>query len=147
MDFKFSIANMGHIDDICEINDLSFSVPWSRMSVENEIVNENSLYLVILKDDKVIGYAGIWIILDEGHITNIAVHPNYRSIGIASALLEELIEQCRRHAVHSMTLEVRKSNIIAQKLYEKFNFVNEGIRKNYYSDNGEDAIIMWKYDI
>ena len=147
MEFNIYIANLGHVDGICDINSLSFPIPWSRMAVENEIVNENSLYIVAVKDDMVIGYAGTWLILDEGHITNIAVHPNFRSLGIASSLLDELINQCKNYAIHNMTLEVRKSNIPAQNLYKKFGFVEAGIRKNYYSDNGEDAIIMWLYDI
>lgn len=147
MVFNINVATLGHVDGICLINSLCFPIPWSRAAIENEIVNENSLYIVALKEDEVIGYAGTWLILDEGHITNIAVHPKFRSLGIASYLLKELIQQCKCYAIHHMTLEVRASNAAAQNLYRKFGFVNEGIRKNYYSDNGEDAIIMWKYDI
>lgn len=86
----------------------------------------------------------MWIIAGEGDITNIAVTPKYRKHGIASNLLIKLFEVCKTFNCGDITLEVRASNIPAQNLYKKFNFKEEGMRKGYYSDNGEDAIIMWK---
>lgn len=137
-----------HIESILVIDALSFPTPWSRKSFETEIENNSfSRYIVAKKDDVIIGYAGMWIILDEGHITNIAVHPEYRGIGAGNALLESLIELCKIESVNSMTLEVRKSNLIAQNLYHKYDFIEEGLRKGYYRDNKEDAIIMWKHNI
>ncbi|WP_123053318.1 ribosomal protein S18-alanine N-acetyltransferase [Clostridium sp. JN-1] len=137
-----------HIESVLVIDFLSFPTPWSRKSFEIELEsNSFSRYIVAKKDGIIIGYAGMWIILDESHITNIAVHPDYRGISAGSALLESLIELSKSESVNSMTLEVRKSNLIAQKLYHKYGFIEEGLRKGYYQDNKEDAIIMWKRNI
>lgn len=137
-----------HIDSVLIIDSLSFPNPWSKNSFEREIeTNKFARYLVAKKDGIVIGYAGMWLILDEGHITNIAVHPEYRGVGAGSLLLEGLIEICRIEAISKLTLEVRKSNLVAQALYKKYGFTEEGIRKGYYGDNKEDAIIMWKHNL
>ncbi|MBK1811400.1 ribosomal protein S18-alanine N-acetyltransferase [Clostridium sp. YIM B02505] len=132
------------IDSVLEISKLSFPHPWSRRSFEQELENNFATYLVAKLDDQVIGYGGMWIIIDEGHITNIAVHPDYRSLGVGDKILNKMIATCNEKKVVAMTLEVRVSNIPAQKLYSKYAFVEEGIRKKYYEDNGEDALIMWK---
>ena len=87
------------------------------------------------------------MVVDEGDITNIAVHPDYRGQHIASMILEEMIRVCSSHSVTAMTLEVRKSNMPAQNLYKKFGFIAEAVRPKYYEDNDEDAILMWKRDI
>jgi ribosomal-protein-alanine N-acetyltransferase len=86
----------------------------------------------------------MWLIIDEGHITNIAVHPEYRGIGIASSILKEMLSICESNNAIGLTLEVRLSNTIAQNLYKKFGFKEEGIRIKYYENNGEDAVLMWK---
>ena len=86
----------------------------------------------------------MWAIVDEGHITNIAVHPNFREKGVGTILLQSLIDHSKDWGCNSLTLEVRASNDAAKGLYKKFGFLEEGIRKNYYSDNEEDAIIMWR---
>jgi ribosomal-protein-alanine N-acetyltransferase len=146
-DIEILSLKLEHVDSVLKIDVLSFPTPWSRESFEREIeVNKFARYVVAKKDGIVIGYAGMWLILDEGHITNIAVHPEYRGTGIGSMLLEALIDICRLEGVLSMTLEVRKSNFVAQKLYGKYGFLQEGIRKGYYENNKEDAIIMWKRD-
>ncbi|MFT8314500.1 MAG: ribosomal protein S18-alanine N-acetyltransferase [Clostridium sp.] len=136
-----------YIDSILSIEKLSFTDPWSRDSMEKELNNNFARYVVVKLEDKVIGYGGMWIILDEGHITNIAVAPEYRCIGAGKLILKSLINICKKEKVISLTLEVRVSNTIAQSLYSKFGFVTEGIRKNYYADNNENALIMWKRDI
>lgn len=137
-----------YIDSVLSIDSLSFPTPWSRESFENEIENNKfARYVVAKKDDVIIGYAGMWLILDEAHITNIAVHPEYRGIGSGNLLLEALMEICKIEFVSNMTLEVRKSNLVAQNLYKKYGFIEEGLRKAYYGDNKEDAIIMWKHNI
>lgn len=147
-DLAFSPLKMENVDEIVKISTLSFPTPWSKESIIKEI-NDNKFarYIVAYKNDIVVGYGGFWLILDEAHITNIAVHPEYRGIGIGSAILEELINICKIEGVPSMTLEVRKSNITAQNMYIKFGFIQEGLRKNYYRDNKEDALIMWKHQI
>ena len=86
----------------------------------------------------------MWLVLDEGHITNIAVHPDYRGRGIGEKLVLAMLELARNSGIAGVTLEVRVSNNAAKKLYNKLGFVDSGIRKGYYSDTGEDAVIMWK---
>ena len=136
-----------YIDSILSIEELSFKDPWSKDAMERELNNNFARYVVVKQQNKVIGYGGTWIILDEGHITNIAVDPKYRCIGAGKLILKSLIDICKGENVTSLTLEVRVSNIIAQNLYSKFGFISEGIRKNYYADNNEDALIMWKRNI
>lgn len=135
-----------HIHEVYELSKECFSVPWSLDSISNEINNPLAKYVIAqdLSTNKVIGFVGVWIIAGEGDITNIAVNPNFRNKGIASELLTNLLELCKTLDCNDITLEVRSSNIVAQGLYKKFSFKEEGVRKGYYSDNGEDAIIMWK---
>lgn len=139
--------DMKNIDGVLDVDKLSFSVPWSRQALLDEIDNDLAKYIVAMNDGKVIGYAGIWLIAGEGQITNIAVHPDFRKMGVAGTLLETLIGICRTANIKDITLEVRKSNIAAQKLYEKYGFLKKGLRKNFYPDNNEDALIMWKHDV
>ena len=131
------------IDDILDISSLSFSISWSRNSYIQELTNPIARYLVAKIDNRVVGFIGTWIVLDEAHITNIAMHPNYRKQGIASKLLKEFLDYCKNQGCVAFTLEVRSGNKAAQALYEKYNFKEDGIRKGYYEDNKEDAIIMW----
>lgn len=136
------------IPDVLKIEKLSFATPWSKEAFENEVCrNLCARYQVACLDGRVIGYGGMWVILDEGHITNIAVHPSYRGMGAGNMIVEALIRIAKAEGVKSMTLEVRRTNLIAQKLYEKYGFTAEGVRPRYYGDNGEDAIIMWKRDL
>lgn len=142
---EIASAVIDHINDIMVVENLSFSIPWSRNSITEEITkNKFARYLSAISKGKVIGYAGMWSVCGEGHITNVAVHPEFRGNGIGSLLIEELIVIAKKEGVLRMTLEVRKSNLVAQSLYKKFGFKDAGQRKSYYADNGEDAIIMWK---
>ncbi len=136
------------VDDVLVIENLSFPVPWSRAAFVQELKgNRLARYVAAKADGRVVGYAGMWMVIDEAHITNIAVHPEYRGQGIGSKLLERLIEIALEEGVDNMTLEVRVSNEIAQGLYKKYGFSVMGIRKEYYLDNREDAFIMWKRNI
>jgi [ribosomal protein S18]-alanine N-acetyltransferase len=144
---RITAADNCHIDGILDISSLSFPITWSRKSYEEELTNGRARYVVALIDDKVIGFGGMWIILDEAHITNIAVHPQFRGSGIGSMLLQTLIDICRAKQCLSMTLEVRISNKAAQALYGKYGFIVEGKREQYYEDNKEDALLMWKRNI
>ena len=148
MKIDYKLMDNSHINGVYELSKACFSVPWSLDSISYEIENPLAKYIIAenLSTKEVIGYAGVWIVAGEGDITNIAVDPSYRKQGIASRLLMKLFEICRENSCSDITLEVRASNIPAQNLYKKFNFKEEGIRKKYYSDNGEDAIIMWKRD-
>ena len=143
MKIDISLMTEDDIDEVLNISDLSLKESWSRDSFFNELSNPVAKYLIAKVNDKVVGFAGIWTVLDEGQITNIAVHPDFRNIKIGSALVEGLISNLNEWKLNSMTLEVRKSNIPAQNLYKKYGFKEEGLRKRYYSDNKEDAIIMW----
>lgn len=135
-----------YIDKVLEINSLSFKDAWCKTSFVKELENNFAHYIVAIKDNEVVGYAGIWIILDEANIISIAVHPKYRGMNISCELMNGILTICKNNKVNSLTLEVRKSNLIAQNLYKKFNFIEEGIRKKYYPD-GEDGIIMWNRNI
>ncbi|MBB5335720.1 ribosomal-protein-alanine N-acetyltransferase [Pectinatus brassicae] len=122
-----------------------FAIPWSRESFWEEAAKKDAYYLLAVDDegDKVIGYVGVWLIFDEGHITNVALIPDYQGQGIASAMIKNIIAIIREKGINSMTLEVRPSNKPALKLYEKFGFKSVGRRPHYYEDNDEDAEIMW----
>lgn len=142
-----SRASLEHINGMVHVSKESLSIPWSYTSFEEEFSNKTARYVVALDGQNVVGFAGIWIIAGEGDITNIAVLKEYRGMGIASSMMKELFSICLNEGADSITLEVRASNIPAQKLYEKFNFKCEGIRKGFYSDNKEDALIMWNRNI
>lgn len=154
-------AGREHIDDIVVIENLSFKIPWSRQSILEEVLeNKMAIYFCALagghsgnggKDagvnagsGRAVGYAGMWQVLDEGHITNIAVHPEFRSCGVGSVLMETLLKTAKKLGIVALTLEVRRSNHTAQVLYKKYGFADGGMRKAYYADNNEDAIIMWR---
>lgn len=145
MDVILREMELDDLDDIMDIEKDAFSTPWSRNAFQKEIT-ENMLakYIVAEVDGKPVGYAGIWLIIDEGHITNIAVSKSLRGQGIGKYLMMGLIDFCSKNSIMNMTLEVRESNIAAQKLYKKFGFLECGIRPNYYADDHEDAVIMWK---
>lgn len=136
-----------YIEGILNVSMLSFPITWSKDSFERELTNKYARYMVAVKDDVVVGFAGMWIIIDEAHITNIAVHPEYRGFGIGNMLMDSLLSICKLENVTAITLEVRVSNQRAINLYKKFGFVEEGIRKEYYEDNKDDALIMWKRNL
>lgn len=135
-----------YINDIYKIELDSFTIPWSKSALEKDALeNKMSCYIVAIEDEKIIGYAGMWHVVTEGHITNIAVDSEHRQKGVGQMLLHELTKIAIEREMVGITLEVRMNNIPAQKLYLKHGYKVEGIRKNYYSDTKEDAIIMWKY--
>lgn len=125
----------------------SFAVPWSRKSFWEEAANERTYYLLALDDERVIGYAGTWLIMDEAQITNVAIHPDYRGKKISKRLMAEIIREAVKRGAERMTLEVRPSNTVALALYNSFDFKDCGRRPGYYQDNGEDAIIMWNMEL
>lgn len=128
-----------------ELEKACFVTPWSYESLEQDVLrNKLAFYLVAEVDGFVCGYVGIWLIVDEGHITNMAVAPEYRRMHIASTMLDVLIKSCEEAGICRFTLEVRAENEPAKNLYAGKGFKEVGRRKGYYEDNGEDAIIMWK---
>lgn len=136
------------VKQVSEIEKMSFPSPWSAYAFACEILDNSFANYFVLTgeedDSKVIGYGGMWIILDEAHITNIAITPEYRGKRLGEFLLSHMMATAIAKGVVRMTLEVRVSNISAQKLYKRLGFHEAGIRKGYYVDNKEDAIIMWK---
>lgn len=144
---KISLRSMTKedIDGILVIEKMSFTTPWSRESFEKEVTENNlARYIVAEIDEYIVGYGGIWLILDEGHVTNIAVHKYYRGYGIGHVLVDGLIDICNELGILRMTLEVRESNLPARNLYRDHGFIDIGIRPGYYADNRENAVIMWK---
>lgn len=142
---EISNTTLDDIEGIVHIENLSFSIPWSENAFKDEIIkNDLAFYITAKINTKIVGYIGMWKIFEEGHITNIAIHPDHRNQGIGVKLLKEILDICKTNKIKRITLEVRKSNYIAQKLYIKQGFEINGIRKKYYSDNNEDAFIMWK---
>jgi ribosomal-protein-alanine N-acetyltransferase len=140
-------ANTDDIKRIADLDKLCFSVPWSEQAFQREL-KENELAFYILAEVKdsarIVGYAGVWLINEEGHITNVAVHPEYRRKHIGMSIVDVLIKESRKRAnIKTFTLEARKSNEAAIELYKKFGFLEVGIRKGYYQENNEDAVIMW----
>lgn len=132
------------IPAILQVEHASFSIPWTEDAFFNELQeNKFAVYLVIEVEEKVVGYVGTWIIIDEAHITNIAILPDYRGKRLGEKLLSEMIKTAIQLGAKTMTLEVRISNEVAKQLYRKFGFKDGGIRKRYYTDNQEDALIMW----
>ena len=131
------------IDGVFEVEKNCFEDYWSKDSFKKELSNNLAKYLVAKVDKKVVGYVGIWFVVDGGHITNVAVHEDYRGKKVGDQLIKELVQVCKDSNIVSMTLEVRASNTVAQNLYRKYGFRMAGIRKEYYSNNKEDAIIMW----
>lgn len=138
-------ATPSDIDMMTSLDEICFTVPWRREDFEKELTgNHLALYIVAEDNGQVVGYAGLWCIVDEGHITNVAVHPDYRKEGLGWKLVNTmLINASEKFGTKNFTLEVRVSNMPAIKLYRSFGFAEVGRRRKYYSDNKEDAAIMW----
>ena len=132
------------VDGVADLDRQCFATPWSRRSFEDELENSLAVYFVASEGGTVIGYCGFWQVAGEGDITNIAVLPGYRRRGVGGRLLGRLIDEAETLGLGSLTLEVRRSNETAKRLYARYGFEQVGERKRYYSDNNEDAIIMMK---
>jgi len=140
---QFKIADESHIEQIYNIEKVVFPVPWSYESLYQDVCqHEISVYIVGMCGEEVVSYAGFWHVLEESHITNIAVKSEYRRMGVGSAMMEVLIKAARKLNVETMTLEVRESNSAAIGMYGKIGFKIVNRRKKYYTDNNEDALIM-----
>ncbi len=131
------------LDEVLEVEKSCFKIPWTRLMFEDELINSNAYYYVIEVDKRIVGYVGFWKIIDEAHITNVAIHNDYRRLGYGRALINALLNKAKELEIIAVTLEVRVSNLAAISLYERFGFVSSGVRRGYYSDNNEDALIMW----
>lgn len=142
-DYQIEELKEYHIDQIAELEKICFSEPWSQNAILDSF-RSGTVFFVAVKGKKVLGYAGIKPVLDEGYITNVAVFPEYRRLGVAKALMSRLDRLAEDRQLSFISLEVRESNIPAITLYESFGYKNEGLRKNFYSNPAENAIIMTK---
>ena len=133
-----------HVPQVAELEKLCFSDPWSENSIGSELKNELALWLVAEEEGTAVGYVGSQTVMDETDMMNIAVHPDYRRQRIAEALVEHLICQLKQRGSRCLTLEVRASNLSAQRLYEKLGFSQIGRRPGYYRHPKEDALILRK---
>lgn len=131
------------VERIAELEAVCFRTPWSYNSLLGELTNEVAHYIVAFDENKIVGYAGMWVMFDEAHMTNIAVDPDYRCRGIGRAMILNLMGRALKLGAERMTLEVRETNHNAQRLYSSLGFAYAGTRKHYYTDTGENAFILW----
>lgn len=138
---------LADVEQVAALDEKCFPTPWSESAYITEVHNHSAYYVVARLGEKVVGYAGAWLIMDESHITTIGVDPKYQRQGIGERLLANLLREAIRRGIERSTLEVRKFNHVAQRLYRKYGFHAVAVRKGYYTDNNEDAIIMWIDDM
>lgn len=173
MPFKIERMSADDIPEVLEIDRHSFLTPWPAEAYRREVeYPSNNLYVVLrrirsvqdaspehralfqnwlpafrdgyrVRRNRVVGYAGLWIVTDEAHITTIAVAPQERGQKLGELILSELVQYAMTHGANWMTLEARVSNTVAQSLYHKYTFKEAGYRRRYYTDDGEDAVVMW----
>lgn len=153
MDNKTEIAirtmQKSELDDVLKIEEKAYGEHhWSKDSFYGELSNDLAYYYSACdSENNLVGYAGTWRVLDEAHITTLAVNPDLKRQKIGESLLNRIIEDCYKNDIKYITLEVRVSNTPAIKLYEKYGFKSLGERKGYYQNNNEDALIMWTENI
>lgn len=137
---------LADLDGVIAVERLSFLTPWSRDAFVEELLQTFTVYVVARAGEEVVGYGGMHVVFDEAHVTNVAVHPDWRGQGLGERIMRRLIELAADRGASKMTLEVRASNTPAKRLYAKLGFVTGpgAVRKGYYTDTGEDAIVMWK---
>ena len=140
---------LSDLEQVYQIECKCFSQPWSMESLIGELTRNSDIayYVVADCDGTIAGYAGIWITLDEAHMTNIAVDEQFRRRGIARNIILTMMREAVSRGANNMTLEVREFNYRAQALYASLDFKKAGVRKRYYSDTGENAFILWNYSI
>jgi ribosomal-protein-alanine acetyltransferase len=138
------VMTMQDLDQVIIVEHSAFEVPWSRNAFISELANNHfATYFVVEFGEQIIGYCGVWVIVDEAHITNLAILSGFRGKKIGETLLRHVMFYAQQKGSRTMSLEVRVGNDIAKSLYRKLGFRSGGIRKNYYSNNQEDALVMW----
>lgn len=141
-EITIGLMTIDDVDAVAEIEAETFRTPWSKESFYREVTDNACARYVVLREDGVaVAYAGVWFVLDEGHITNIAVRPDRRGMGYGEQVTRAMIQLAADSGITWMTLEVRRSNVAAQNLYRKLGFIDVGFRKRYY-ENSEDALLM-----
>lgn len=148
--YIYVLAVRADIPQIYGVERMSFPDPWSRAAFDEEFKDGHARYFVAKKlsesgreTDIIAGFCGYWQIIDEAHITNVAVHPSHRRLGVGAGLLDAMLADARALGITAATLEVREDNYEAISLYERFGFRREGVRKKYYENGSKDALIMW----
>jgi ribosomal-protein-alanine N-acetyltransferase len=143
------VTSVGQIDDVLAIEEVSFTNPWTRTMYLAELENKDVSYCFLAKgpEGQPLGFCSFWRVLDELHINNIAVLPAFRRDGIATALLTHVLEEGIRLGARRATLEVRRSNEAARRLYERFGFTVAGVRQGYYTKPVEDALVLWRENL
>ncbi|MCP3935253.1 MAG: ribosomal protein S18-alanine N-acetyltransferase [Actinomycetia bacterium] len=137
-----------HLKAVRAIDAKVYPRPWSLAMYLQELANgSNRVYRIVRSAGKVVGYGGLMVVGSDGHVTSVATDPDHRSIGVGSRALLALVRGALDSACEALTLEVRVSNIDAQRMYGRFGFERAGVRKGYYTDNREDAVVMWANDI
>ena len=144
MELTIKALTEEYVDAVCVLEEEAFSMPWHRESFLEMIQNKDACYLVGILDGVVVASCGLRNIVGDGEITNVVTNAGMRGKGIGRKMLLKLMEEGVNMGVEAFTLEVRKSNVGAIHLYESLGFVTEGIRKNFYEEPVEDALIMWK---
>ncbi len=146
---SFVIREMvpGDIKQVMRVELACFSDPWSENALMTEAMNPSAHYSVCCVGDELVGFAGMWIIMDECHITNVGVLPEHRRKGFGERLLIAILEEAIVRGANRATLECRRSNFPAQQLYTKYDFGTVALRRGYYRDNNEDAVVMWVNNI
>ena len=142
IDFVIAPADKKDLEQIHNLEAASFSIPWHKESLAALLSASGRTFCLTARTENILGYVGVMYVLDEGEITNIAVHPSYRGQGIGFALLCAAKERCRQLGIHTLHLEVRAGNVHAIALYTKCGFSESGLRRGYYADNGEDAVLF-----
>ena len=132
---------------VYELECMCFRSPWSKAAFTGELKNDVAYYHVLERDGVIGGYAGMWVLFDEAHITNVAVMEPWRGQGCAERLMRAMMASARALGARAMTLEVRENNAPAQRLYQRLDFFQNGYRPGYYADSGEGALILWNRDI
>ena len=140
---EIALMTMNDVDAVSEIEKQCFAVPWSRDAFVREVAeNTCARYLVAREDGVPVAYAGMWLVLDEAHVTNVAVRKDRRGQGLGEKITRALMQLAADTGMVYMTLECRRSNAVAQSLYKKLGFQEVAFRKRYYADNNEDALVM-----
>jgi ribosomal-protein-alanine N-acetyltransferase len=135
------------VNRVHEIECTCFRSPWSKLALLGELRNDVAHYLVMVVDGVICGYGGMWVLFEEAHVTNVAIMPEYRGKGRGKRLMLAMMLHAVKRGAERMTLEVRESNMVAQKLYAGLGFEQNGFRPGYYSDTGEGAKLLWNNDI
>lgn len=135
------------IQQVAGIEESIFSIPWSEKSFEESLSSQNTLFIVAEKEHEILGYLGMYLFLETADISNVAVAKEYRRQHIAKRMMEDILRRAKDRGVRQVTLEVRETNVPAIQLYEGMGFQEAGIRKNYYKEPVENALIMWKQNL